>query len=128
MSLVGSWDFEVTHNGAVYKCHVRDDRVEIEHPSGMTTDAKWTGDGLGDWCGFEGDLSDETLPDAVAGEVESQMRDMAETLTDGGPCPACNGEGGRSAEECPSITTEWIECKACDGSGEYWPDEGAAKS
>lgn len=78
MSLEVSWDFTVTHEGAVYKCHVSDARVEIEHPSGMTTDAKWTTAGLGDWSACEGDMSDETLPDDVAVEVELRMRGMAE--------------------------------------------------
>jgi hypothetical protein len=123
VSLVGSWDFTVEHSGAVYKCHVRDERIEIEAPSGLTMDAKWDGSCLADWGGSEGDIPDEEIPDAIYEEAESQMRGMAETLTDGGPCPVCDGDGGRSAEECPSLTTEWIECKACDGSGEHWSDE-----
>lgn len=79
--LEGSWDFEVTHEGAVYKCHVRDERIEIEAPSGMCMDAKWDGEGLDNWCGTEGDIPDETIPDAVCEEAESQMSAMAKSVS-----------------------------------------------
>lgn len=44
----------------------------------------------------------------------------------GGDCPKCGGEGGRFAEECPSVNTEYIECKTCEGTGEFWPEEKAS--
>lgn len=41
----------------------------------------------------------------------------------GGPCPVCDGTGGQLEEACPQWTADWIDCKACEGSGEYWPNE-----
>jgi len=41
----------------------------------------------------------------------------------GGPCPKCEGSGGHVADAVPQWMGEWVDCKACDGSGEYWPEE-----
>lgn len=79
--LEGSWDFDVTHEGVVYKCRVDDADITIEAPSGMTMDAEWTGKGLDNWGGHEGDIPDETIPDAVLEEAEEQMRAMAESVS-----------------------------------------------
>lgn len=38
----------------------------------------------------------------------------------GGPCPKCDGDGGYLSDM--ACMAEWIECKACDGTGEHWPD------
>ncbi len=50
------------------------------------------------------------------------------TVPGAGPCPKREGEGGRFAEECPALHTEWIECRACEGTGEYWPDDDTFSS
>lgn len=78
--LEGSWDFDVTHKGDVYKCRVNDERIEIAAPSGMTMDAKWTGKGLDHLCVNEGEIADEEIPDIVLDEAESWMRSMAEQV------------------------------------------------
>ena len=82
MSLEGSWDFEVKHGGAVYKCRVRDERIDIEAPSGLAMDAKWDADRkeLVDWCGTEGDIPDEEIPQDVLTEAEEYMRAVAEAV------------------------------------------------
>jgi len=41
----------------------------------------------------------------------------------GGPCPKCDGSGGHVADAVPQWMGEWVDCKACDGTGAYWPEE-----
>jgi hypothetical protein len=79
VSLLGSWDFEVKHGDAVYRCFVDDARVRIEAESGLVMRAKWTLDGLDDWDGDEGSIPDEEIPADVQVAVELEMRAMAES-------------------------------------------------
>lgn len=45
------------------------------------------------------------------------------TPVPGDPCPKCDGVGGHFAEAVPQWMGEWVECKACEGTGEHWPVE-----